>query len=344
MFAEFFRWWKDRLVEIAGLSNGSDPAARGDAVLVGWNGVDDPSVPGVLSLHLRRGGKLRPLPQRPGQPVSATITRTKLLLQVPDSFLLERRVELPLAVARDPEGAMRFEMDRLTPFLASEVVSCVHIETRDRARGQLVLLLSLVPRARITPAVAALARLGLSPTYLSFAGTVRPCLPFDASDPARVRRGGFWVPALTGLAALLALCAIGLPFARQSLEEARLDDRIAQLRPALAELDRLRAKAKSLGSGEGGDIVATERAQAGDPLTVLSSLTELLPDDTYLLEFAMAGRQITMHGQSAASARLIERLARQPDIADPTFAAPVTRVEGGKSELFAIRAKWRQAP
>jgi general secretion pathway protein L len=90
--------------------------------------------------------------------------------------------------------------------------------------------------------------------------------------------------------------------------------------------------------------VAAERAQAGDPMSVLATLTSLLPDDTYLFEFAMTGRQVTLRGQSAGSARLIETLAKQPEITDPAFAAPVTRAENGKAELFSIRAQWRTTP
>jgi general secretion pathway protein L len=346
MLGEFFRWWATRLGEIAGGSGRSDPAAEGDAVLVRWNGIDDPAQAGVLGLQMRRRGKLRPMPARAGQAAGdrvppKALTRAKIVLELPDTFLLERSVELPIATARDTEGAIGFEMDRLTPFQANEVVWSAEIMARDTARGVIVVKLSVVPRARIAPAVAALAQRGLVPAFLSVGGDTPRSLPFTAAGQATKRRRTSGVTGLAGLAALFAVVAIGLPFATQGLRDADLDRRIADLRPALAEIETLRGWAQA---GSGSDVVAAERAQAGDPMSVLATLTSLLPDDTYLFEFAMTGRQVTLRGQSAGSARLIETLAKQPEITDPAFAAPVTRAENGKAELFSIRAQWRTTP
>jgi hypothetical protein len=48
-----------------------------------------------------------------------------------------------------------------------------------------------------------------------------------------------------------------------------------------------------------------------------------------------------MNGQSAGAAKLISALSVDPTFKDPAFAAPVTRLEGGKIDIFSISAEAR---
>ena len=77
----------------------------------------------------------------------------------------------------------------------------------------------------------------------------------------------------------------------------------------------------------------------GDPLRVLADLTDILPDDTSLIELSLRDRALSIAGQSAAAARLIPALAADPAIRNPAFAAPVTRNELSGIEDFSIRAE-----
>ena len=73
-------------------------------------------------------------------------------------------------------------------------------------------------------------------------------------------------------------------------------------------------------------------------LQVLAALTQTLADDTYLTEMSFRQKKLTLTGRSAAAAPLIEALAARGEFRDPAFAAPVTRVESPRSELFTITA------
>ena len=53
---------------------------------------------------------------------------------------------LPLAAERQPEGVLRFDMDRLTPFPAEDLFWTWVIERRDRARRMLHIGLSFIPK------------------------------------------------------------------------------------------------------------------------------------------------------------------------------------------------------
>src|SRR5262249_50294678 len=129
--------------------------------------------------------------------------------------------------------------------------------------------------------------------------------------------------AFAGAAAALLAIATALPFyaqssaldaARQRLERAKDDA------PAAAwlrqEIDRLAQDA---------DFVATERARFANPLRLLASLTDAIPDDTSLDALTVQGRRLQIRGNSSDAARLIERLANSGKFAEPAFSGPVVR-------------------
>src|SRR5262249_44571170 len=143
------------------------------------------------------------------------------------------------------------------------------------------------------------------------------------------------LPAMAGLAAVLALVAIALPFVQQGTVRRSIEERIAALQPSVDEVARLRQRI----AGGGGEAIAAERAKLGDPLKVLSAITDALPDDAHLTDFTLKNRKLALIGQSAAAARLLGALAANPTVKDPAFAAPVTKLEANKLEIFSITAE-----
>lgn len=89
-----------------------------------------------------------------------------VILRLPAAAVLEREVTLPLAAEREPEGVLRYDMDRLTPFAAEDLFWTWAIEPRDRARGALHLRLSFVPKARLQRVLAALSSIGILVTEI----------------------------------------------------------------------------------------------------------------------------------------------------------------------------------
>ena len=70
----------------------------------------------------------------------------------------------------------------------------------------------------------------------------------------------------------------------------------------------------------------------------MAAITSALPDDTYLMSFSLRERVMALSGRSAAATRLITTLSADPDLQDPSFDAPITRV-GDKADLFSIRVR-----
>ena len=85
--------------------------------------------------------------------------------------------------------------------------------------------------------------------------------------------------------------------------------------------------------------MAAETRRLGDALGALAAVTEILPDDSYLTEFTMRERKLTLSGLSASAPKLISLLSGDPRIRNPAFTAPVTRAETGHNDVFTIRAE-----
>ena len=256
-------------------------------------------------------------------------------LAIPGTLLLEQPVTLPLAAERGLDTALRWEMDRLTPFPADAVFWTWRITERDRARGQLNLRLILVAKATIQSAMDALSAAGLAPARLEAAGEPARLIPLDGSRRAAPRRP-FLITGLV-LCAALTVAAIAIPFARQQRQLDRLDARIVDLRPQVDGAETLRRRVADRAAST--QIVAAEGARVGNALHILAVLTDLLPDDTSLYDLALHDRILTFGGQSTQAGRLIAILAADPAVRNPVFSAPVTRNEMTHTEAFSIRAE-----
>ena len=340
MLRIFLAWWLRQLTALLPpdwrpAASGSAPDETADSVmllLAPTRPGQSPSAFGTIDAARRRRKRLVALGRFALDPAGLASLRAAIgsgrhgpiRLAVPAPLLLEQAVTLPLAAERGLDDALRWEMDRLTPFTADAVFWTWRLVQRDRIRNQLSLRLVLVAKSAVQSALDALT----------------------AGDPARAisltgpRRAAPRRPVLIGglaLCAGLVVAAIAIPFVRQQAELDRLDARIAELRPQVDIAETLRRRVADRTASA--DVVAAEAARVGNTLGMLATLTDLLPDDTSLYELALRDRVATFSGQSSQAARLIPALAADPAVRNPVFSAPVTRNDMTRTEAFAIRAE-----
>jgi general secretion pathway protein L len=339
LLGEFFDWWGRQLLDLvpADWRGGGQGA---DALIA------DAGQPGLLTLLRRRRGVEQRLGQVRLDDPSAAALRAALngrprgetvLLRLPPEAVLERSVVLPLAAERDPERVLGYEMERLTPLPACAVLGVFAIGARATARARLVLRLTVVPRAAIAGLMELLTRHGGRPDLLEAAvsGGMRSIkLTHETSIGARA-----WLSerSLGVGACVVAVLVVVSPFLRQSLQLSDLQDRLDAMRPRVAQAEQLRRRIS--GAGAGGDAVVAETRRLGDTLEALAAVTEILPDDSYLTEFTMRERKMTLSGLSASAPKLINALSTDPRIRNPSFTAPVTRSETNHNDVFSIRAE-----
>jgi general secretion pathway protein L len=132
------------------------------------------------------------------------------------------------------------------------------------------------------------------------------------------------------------VAVVVLPFWRQAQARAEVEARIAALQPRLERAEAVRKQLAAF--AESGDAFSAEHARVGDALHAIATLTEIVPDDTYLISLVMQKRQVSLQGQSAAAAKLLTTMSADPSIRNAAFTAPVTRNQAG-DDVFAIRVE-----
>jgi general secretion pathway protein L len=332
MLRDFVLWWARQMRTL--LPRGILPSSdHGGALLI-------TAQPAHLQLTMRRRGH-ETLLGRFGMADGglAEVARSfrrrprNVILRLAYGALLERSIELPLAAERDVERVVGFEMDRFTPFSAADVVWQVDVLQRDPVQRRLLLRLSVVPRRAIQSCLDLLSRVGLAPDWLEVLtsdGTPRRLPLTEHSSP----RSSRMVSVAAGTVAVLGVAALATPFVMQWFARHSTEQAIASLEPQVTRVETLRKHLSDAGS----DALTTERNRVGNVLQVLATVTDILPDDTWLTELSLHQGKLNIAGQSPAAAKLIPALAAEPTLRNPAFAAPVTRAPDGHADLFVIRA------
>ncbi|MBO0736922.1 MAG: hypothetical protein J2P48_10185 [Alphaproteobacteria bacterium] len=343
MVRQFFIWWFGQLADLLPPQLRRTALSAADALVIAPVGALGRGAAAV-AVSLRRSGRETPLgefdldqaglaelPRSPGNPT---------VLRLGEADVLGKTVSLPLAAERELGQVLGFEMDRETPFSTEELYWNHRVTAIDRENGRLSVRLSLVPKANLDPLLVALGQSGIQPSRVEIAdgpdaGFYLPLLGSGSNRAHNSYSRLLWPAAVC--CALLALAAIVTPFVRQQRALAALEREIASARAAAGEADSLRQQINHLSGNVG--FIDDEREKAARPLIVLAAVTRVLPDDTYLTEMQLRQRKATLSGRSAAAARLIAALSDDGEFRNPSFAAPVTRLEALHTELFTINAE-----
>jgi general secretion pathway protein L len=339
MVRDFLSWWFEQLADLLPQALRRSPPTAADATVIAPMGVTGQAIEAV-AVGVRRNGKesllgqfalgasgLSEIPRSPGKPA---------VLRLREADVLAKSVTLPLAAEREVDQALLFEMDRETPFKPDELYWNHRIEAVDRPNARLLVRLVLAPKAYLAPLLDLLGQANITPVRAEIADGPDAgfWLPLDGDGHADHRSASPLVKPLAVCCAVLALAAVVTPFVRQSAATSKLDQSLATGRGAAAEADRLKSEiARLVGSA---DLVEKEREKVGQPLAVLTAATRVLPDDSYLTEMQLQQRKLTLSGRSAAAARLIGVMAADSEFHNPAFAAPVTRIEALRQEIFTI--------
>jgi general secretion pathway protein L len=325
MLASFASWWLARIIELMPNTWISALTRPPDGVVV------EAGVDGCETVSLRRRGQLTATTLG----AAARLRRRRaVLLHPPPATVLTKTHVVPSVPQRQLGAVLRHELARITPFAADDLFWRFDAQPRAGDRGRLDVTLTMVPRKVLAPALAALDGVGLRADGVEVTTGGRVSRLPIGSTPYRAMGATRF---LAWACASLAIAALLIPVVLQTLALRRVDTAIADLQPTITQVDTLR---RALAAGDAGhDILVQETARIGDVLQTLATVTRILPDDTYLTDFALRERQMTLSGRSASAPRLITGLSADPAIRNAAFAAPVTRIDGVTVELFSIKAE-----
>lgn len=261
-------------------------------------------------------------------------SRVEIVLR-PARFLF-RPLELPARAADFLDGIVRAQIDRLTPWSASEAVfGC----SAPLARGgeSITTEIAAAPRKLAMGYVEAVSPFHPSAIAIATVTSAGARIKVfeqrsrGAIDPLRLSRALQAALVLVAVAAVIGSVAASYLADSLSAQENELERQITQRRAALRGSD----------GGERSPLALLERRKYETPASVivLESLSRLLPDHTYVTELHLTGNKLQIGGITRDPPSLIPLIEQSQHFTRATFYAPTTRSPSDPGERFHIEAQ-----
>jgi general secretion pathway protein L len=263
-------------------------------------------------------------------------------LLLPANTVLIQHLSVPLLATRNLREVLGFELDKHTPFNATELYFDARVISRDKRQAKVVLVAIL--RERLQAILDHCEQQGLVLQAVDVRDTQGTPLSIDllpSHAQPRQRTGNRvdrWLLAIC--AALLLGCMLLWLNARQTLLN-DMQNSVAEQRQQVAQLQRLRSE---LLNTRGAAHYLAQRKLAQPALTqVLADLTDCLGADTWLeqLEVSDSG-EVTLTGQSASASDLINRVKGCHSLVDAQFQGIIQPDADTGKDHFSLRAHLRK--
>jgi len=256
-------------------------------------------------------------------------------LRLPRASVLTRTLSFPPQVRANLPQVIRYELDRLSPFQAQDVVFDFTLVGGAKQGGRLAVELAVCRRALVSRWIARLAELGSPVERIGWDGAwpranLLPPEERPRQNPVRFSRNR----ALAMLIALLVLAIMLTPLWQKTQTLERLDEEVRRARTQAVAVDELRQQLEQTRQGS----MAALQLKLDQPpfLDLLRELTDRLPDDTWIQNLEYTQGQVDLSGESGQATALIALLEEAPGIDGVSFKSPVTQVARTGKERFNI--------
>ncbi len=288
--------------------------------------VDDPP------LRVDRDRFIEPISER----MRTLLARSRIDVKLAPSRFVFRTLELPRGASHFLEGVVRSQIDRLTPWSASDAVFGWSAPA-DAGPDRIAITVAATASALVIPIAHALDATGASHIRMSTRGegSAAEIPVFDQQsegrDSARRLRQGIIIGfGLSGLAFALTLCVWVILGGAYQTRLTELQNRIAERRAAM------------LNRHDSADEQAVQALQARKrtaPSAVMTveALAKLLPDDTHLTALRIEDGKVQIVGLSGEAPALIRLIEQSRRFTRATFFAPTVRGPD-HGEAFHIEA------
>lgn len=274
------------------------------------------------------------------------LLETNELLEAPLFMLLDRdfalikELKLPLAAESNLAQVLGFEMDRQTPFKASNVYFDWRILEREGASGQLRLRLYVVPRPAADRVMEVLTGRGFSLSGIDIRDGDR-ALGLNLLPPEQrvrtINRKARLNLALAGACVLLLAAAMAQSLYLRSHQVEELEAAIAEVQGEAREVAQIRKQIEDASAAAG--FLASRRSESPLAIELLADVTRLLPDDTYLDRLVIGSTNVQMQGKSQNAQQLIEKV-NESEMLDAAAFRGSTRLDARSGlEIFEVNAR-----
>ena len=257
--------------------------------------------------------------------------------------VLRKTIMLPVATEENLRQVLEFQMEEHTPFPLSQIYFGHRVASRDFARGQLAVEFAASPRVLVDEAVKTLNDWGcvvqaVVVEDMLVAGKFVNLLPRPQVKPRSIITQGL-NPWLAGLVVLLSIAAVALPLLIKREAVVQMTPWLEKARTVAEATDVLRrdleAKVKE-------HNYLLEKRQAFPPvIMVMEELTRILPDDTWVQQLDIKGKELQIQGETASSVKLIGLFGQSAMFYEPSFRSPLTKGQNAGAERFQLAVQMR---
>jgi general secretion pathway protein L len=260
-----------------------------------------------------------------------------LLLQL-DS-VLNTEVRLPAAAEPNLAQVLAFEMDRQTPFRATDVYYDWNILDRGGESGQIRLELYVAPRSEVDALIQAVSGRGFQLTGVDIVDGDNTLglnlLPPDRRSRVTNRRVRFNM-ALGAVCVVLLALVMAQSLSLRSHQVHELEEAILAVQGEARAVTRIKEQIED--NSEAAGFLAKKRAETPLSIAVLADITRILPDDTYLDRLVISKTSVQMQGKSQNAQQLIEMVNESPLLDEAAFRGS-TRLDARSGlEIFEVNA------
>ena len=266
-----------------------------------------------------------------------------VVISLPSDRVLRKTLTLPLATEENLRQVLEFQMDEYTPFPVSQVYFGYRVAGRNFARGQLTVEFAATPRDAVDEAVQRLndwgcvVRAAVAEDMLA-AGTLVNLLPAAQGKAPSLLRHGL-NPWLAGLVMLLAIAAIAMPLIIKREAVVQMQPWLEKSKTAAEAVDALRRGLEI--RIEEHNYLLEKRQALPAVIVALEELTRILPDDTWVQQLDIKGKELQIQGETASSVKLIGLFEQSGRFYDASFRSPLTKGQTAGAERYQLALQMR---
>jgi general secretion pathway protein L len=273
-----------------------------------------------------------------------------VLVLSPDNAI-SRRIELPRAAEENLRQAIGYELNRYTPFKASDVYFDYRVLKHVFGVRGLTVQIAVAPKTRVDPSLGLLAQAGVRPVAVVLGDDLSAeRVPLNLLPLERRLKAAPRISApntlLAALALILFAAALGFPVWQKRQAIAAFNPLVESAKRDAEDVDRLKQDLDT--QVQVYDFLLQRKHTYPAATIVMDELTRVLPDGTWLQQLNLRshpkGWELQIQGETTISSRLASDIEDSPLFRDASFKSPLIKGQAPGSERFNLSAELEPAP
>ncbi len=272
------------------------------------------------------------------------LAKSHFVLTLQAGQALAKEIFLPLAAKENLQQVILFELDKLTPFQADQIYFSVK-QLGKEENGQIRVLIVFTPKDKLDGLLSLMQSAQFYPDYVEYVAAPNDYLnelePYnllpEQQRPNQSKASRYLTWGLSFLLLLIVTTIMVFPLWHESR---LIDDLEAQLGKIKKDTHLVQSRQLEIDDVvELTEMLIRHKQDEPSILVLLSALTELIPDDTWLTSFKYKDHKLQIQGQSPSATALISVLEDYPLFSDTRFVSPLTQDKKTGLERFQISVK-----